>query len=107
MKLSKEQIRAMIMEELQNLKNESMDHGEMAQKYYPAPSMEDEAYGEWKSALLKYMADDIQGDPVQRTEAATEAEELAYAALENLPDGPEADEIGDFLNQLYASGDLD
>ena len=106
MKLNRETLKQIIKEELRKLSNESMDAGDMAQKYYPAASPKDEAYGNWKSAVLRYMSDDVQYDAEQRSEAAEAAEEAAYAALDNLPKGPEADEIGNFLDQLYASGDL-
>ena len=116
MKITDKQIRQIIKEELRKLSNESIDAGDMAQKFYPAASPKDEAYDNWKSAVLRYMSDNVQYDAEQRFEAAEAAEEAAYAALDSLPKGPEvelsfedeqaAEEIGNFLDQLYASGVL-
>ena len=103
MKLTIEQIRELIREELNNFTNENLDAGDMAQEYYPAPSP---AFEEWESAVLRYNAEDVQFDPELRYEAAQAAEEAAYAALDAGAEGEMADEISDFLNQLYASGDL-
>ena len=106
MKITDKQIRQIIKEELHKLSNESIDAGDMAQKFYPAASPKDEAYGNWKSAVLRYMSDDVQYDAEQRFEAAEAAEEAAYAALDSGLSKEDADEVGDFLDNLYASGDL-
>ena len=117
MKLTKNQLRRIIKEELRNLSNEAIDHGEMAQHYYPAASPEEEkegeenlaqkAYDDFISAKLKYEADDVQYDAVERYKAAVKADKAALAADKYFdPKSPEGIEIGNFLNELYASGDL-
>ena len=40
MKLTTKQLKQMIKEEMKKLQNESMDHGEMAQRYYPQDDSE-------------------------------------------------------------------
>lgn len=97
--------------------DDMMDHGEMAQRYYPALSPEEEeeektlaqkAYDNFISAKLTYEADNVQYDAELRYEAAVEADKAALAADKYFdPKSPEGIEIGNFLNDLYASRDLD
>ncbi len=102
MKLTTEKIRQMIMEEIRNLSMEG--HMPMGAEDMASPASM--AYKNFKSEMMRYMADDVQYDAELRMDAAESAEDAAYAALEAGAEGDMADEISNFLNDLYASGDL-
>ena len=103
MELTTEKIRQLILEEIKNLSREG--HMPMGDSNMPSPAVM--AYKDFKSKVLRYMAGDVQYDAELRFDAAQSAEEAAYAALDAGAEGEMADEISSFLNDLYASGDLD